>query len=77
MSHTTPYQQMRALQREATNPEKRYSLEGVIALIEHETCENIIQTYYKEIYSYCFAKLSYKHHPAEERGSRIHLRPPL
>lgn len=35
-------------------------------MIEHETCENIIQTYYKEIYSYCFAKLSYKKHSAED-----------
>ncbi len=35
-------------------------------MIEQETCENIIQTYYREIYSYCFAKLNYQHYAAED-----------
>ena len=45
----------------------------MIALIEHETCEKIIQTYYKEIYSYCFAKLSYRQHPAEDCTQEVFI----
>ncbi len=37
-----------------------------MAVIEHEACEKIISTYYREIYSYCFVKLNYRHHSAED-----------
>lgn len=37
-----------------------------MTLIEQEACNKIIQTYYKEIYSYCFVKLNYRHHSAED-----------
>ena len=35
-------------------------------MIASEDCEKIISEYYREIYSYCFAKLRYDHHAAED-----------
>ena len=35
-------------------------------LIEPEQCTLIIEKYYREIFSYCYAKLSYSHHSAED-----------
>ena len=35
-------------------------------LIEPEHCTLIIETYYREIFSYCYAKLGYSHHSAED-----------
>lgn len=35
-------------------------------MIEPEQCTLIIEKYYREIFSYCYAKLSYSHHSAED-----------
>jgi RNA polymerase sigma factor (sigma-70 family) len=35
-------------------------------LIEPEHCTLIIEKYYREIFSYCYAKLGYSHHSAED-----------
>lgn len=35
-------------------------------MIASEDCEKIISEYYREIYNYCFAKLRYDHHAAED-----------
>ena len=35
-------------------------------LIEPEHCTLIIEKYYREIFSYCFAKLGYSYHSAED-----------
>jgi RNA polymerase sigma factor (sigma-70 family) len=35
-------------------------------LIEPEHCTLIIEKYYNEIFSYCYAKLGYSHHSAED-----------
>lgn len=35
-------------------------------MIASEDCEKIIGEYYREIYNYCFAKLRYDHHAAED-----------
>lgn len=35
-------------------------------MITAEECDKLIRQYYKEIYNYCFAHLSYKKQPAED-----------
>ena len=35
-------------------------------MITSENCEKIIGEYYREIYNYCFAKLRFDHHAAED-----------
>ncbi|EWM54884.1 RNA polymerase sigma factor [Ruminococcus flavefaciens] len=35
-------------------------------MIEPEQCTLIIEKYYREIFSYCYAKLGYSHHSAED-----------
>ena len=35
-------------------------------MIEPEHCTLIIEKYYREIFSYCYAKLGYSHHSAED-----------
>lgn len=41
-------------------------LQEVEKLIDNETCSRIIQKHYREIFNYCFARLSYDHHSAED-----------
>ena len=43
-----------------------YRRKEVRLLIEPEQCTLIIEKYYREIFSYCYAKLSYSHHSAED-----------
>ena len=39
---------------------------GGLLMIDAESCRKIIKQYYKEIYNYCYAKLRYNHHSAED-----------
>ena len=40
-------------------------------MIEPEQCTLIIEKYYREIFSYCYAKLSYSHHYAEDCSQEV------
>lgn len=42
-------------------------------LMDRQSCEQIMQKYYRELYNYCFAKLNYKKQSAEDCTQELFL----